>query len=216
VATTSPSPIPASPPPDIPLTSIIDLTSILWPAHTPTPTSSVPPPKAAWAAPPNFTDIDSFQVQKFASGKSNLQIVNGIPASASSPIPQLIPTDLPLSPLLFGPPSPRWDNSSAAMQLLYPATSSNPAGKPVGGAEIYFSPLDLSHAQSVTLQYSVFFPFDFDWVLAGKLPGLYGGHEGCSGGDDAANCFSTRMMWRQMGAGELYLVRVRCAWSSST
>ena len=48
---------------------------------------------------------------------------------------------------------------------------------------------------------------DFEWVLAGKLPGLYGGHTACSGGDEALDCFSTRLMWREGGMGELYLVR---------
>ncbi|KAF8172083.1 hypothetical protein BJ912DRAFT_994396, partial [Pholiota molesta] len=74
-----------------------------------------------------------------------------------------------------------------------------------GGADFYAAPLDISDATNVTLQYSVFFPADFDWVLAGKLPGLYGGHTGCSGGNAARTCFSTRLMWRQEGAGELYL-----------
>ncbi|KAI0713624.1 hypothetical protein C8Q76DRAFT_731980 [Earliella scabrosa] len=37
------------------------------------------------------------------------------------------------------------------------------------------------------------------------MPGLYGGHDGCSGGDDALGCFSTRLMWRGGGVGELYL-----------
>ena len=47
---------------------------------------------------------------------------------------------------------------------------------------------------------------DFSWRLGGKLPGLRGGPEthGCSGGNatDGTGCFSTRMMWRQGGAGE--------------
>ncbi|KAJ3509201.1 hypothetical protein NLJ89_g5352 [Agrocybe chaxingu] len=75
----------------------------------------------------------------------------------------------------------------------------------MGGAEFYASPIDISGARNVTLRYSVFFPVDFDWVLAGKLPGLYGGHTGCSGGNAALDCFSTRLMWRADGAGELYL-----------
>jgi len=65
----------------------------------------------------------------------------------------------------------------------------------------------MADAKNVTLTYDVFFPVDFDWVLAGKLPGLYGGREGCSGGDDAQDCFSTRLMWRKDGFGELYLVK---------
>lgn len=92
------------------------------------------------------------------------------------------------------------------MQLLYPAGSSAPSTKPQGGADFYAAPLNLRAAQNVTLAYSVFFPADFDWVLAGKLPGIYGGHETCSGGDSALSCFSTRLMWRAGGIGELYLV----------
>ncbi|KAF9480890.1 polysaccharide lyase family 14 protein [Pholiota conissans] len=91
------------------------------------------------------------------------------------------------------------------MQLFYPANSIDPAQKPQGGADFYAEPLDISDATNVTLEYSVFFPNDFDWVLAGKLPGMYGGHTGCSGGNAALDCFSTRMMWRQDGEGELYL-----------
>jgi len=93
------------------------------------------------------------------------------------------------------------------MQLFYPEGSINPKNEPQGGAEFYATPLDISDAQSVTLQYSAFFPADFDWVLGGKMPGLYGGRTGCSGGNAALDCFSTRLMWRQGGAGELYLVR---------
>ena len=68
--------------------------------------------------------------------------------------------------------------------------------------------LHLSGAKNVSLEYSVFFPLDFDWVEGGKAPGIYGGHDGCSGGDDALDCFSTRLMWRGKGAGELYLVSI--------
>ncbi|KAG1722332.1 polysaccharide lyase family 14 protein [Suillus paluster] len=42
-------------------------------------------------------------------------------------------------------------------------------------------------------------------VKGGKLPGLYGGHTGCSGGAAAEDCLSTRLMWRPGGAGEPYL-----------
>ena len=93
-------------------------------------------------------------------------------------------------------------------RLLYPALSINPGNShaPIGGAVFYASPLDLMAAHNVTLDYSVFFPADFDWVKGGKLPGLYGGHKGCSGGNDAKTCWSTRLMWREGGKGEVYLV----------
>lgn len=101
-------------------------------------------------------------------------------------------------------------NSSVILQLFYPEGSVNPESQPQGGADFYATPLDISKANNVTLEYSVFFPADFDWVRAGKLPGLYGGHRSCSGGDDAKSCFSTRLMWREDGAGELYLVSANC------
>lgn len=37
------------------------------------------------------------------------------------------------------------------------------------------------------------------------MPGLYGGHSGCSGGKESEDCFSARLMWRTEGAGEVYL-----------
>ena len=50
------------------------------------------------------------------------------------------------------------------------------------------------------------FPENFDFVKGGKLPGLYGGTE-VSGGEesDGTDGFSTRLMWRADGEGEVYL-----------
>jgi hypothetical protein len=151
-------------------------------------------------APKNFSDLDAFQVSRYSGGKKNIKIVTGIPATASATARASSKEAGARSPI-------PWDNAGAVMQLHYPAHSIDPAQKPQGGADFYAAPLDISDATNVTLQYSVFFPADFDWVLAGKLPGLYGGHTGCSGGNVARTCFSTRLMWRQEGAGELYLVR---------
>ncbi|PWN50341.1 hypothetical protein IE53DRAFT_315976 [Violaceomyces palustris] len=85
--------------------------------------------------------------------------------------------------------------------------SSNPGSSPVGGSQFYAltSSLNLSTATRVTLNYSVLFPLTYDFVKGGKLPGLYGGSEGCSGGNSASDCWSSRMMWRGQGLGELYL-----------
>ncbi|KAJ7740873.1 hypothetical protein B0H14DRAFT_2407452, partial [Mycena olivaceomarginata] len=86
-----------------------------------------------------------------------------------------------------------------------PQNSINPGTKPFGGAQFYTAPLKIADAQAVQFTYSVFFPLDFDWVKAGKLPGLFEGRPSCSDGDAATDCFSTRLMWRQDGMGELYL-----------
>ncbi|KAF8898261.1 hypothetical protein CPB84DRAFT_1847814 [Gymnopilus junonius] len=113
------------------------------------------------------------QCIKFDGGVQNMKIVTAIPAEAITS-----PEDSDSS----RSSSADFHPTGAMMQILYPENSINPAQKPQGGAEFYASPIDISDARNVTLEYSVFFPFDFDWVLAGKLPGLYGGHEGCSAG----------------------------------
>jgi hypothetical protein len=53
----------------------------------------------------------------------------------------------------------------------------------------------------------VLFPGNFDFRLGGKLPGMHGGNLMCSGSKmlpNGTNCFSTRLMWRENGAGEVY------------
>lgn len=149
---------------------------------------------SAWASPKFFTDLSAFNITHFASGRDNLEVVVGITPG----VEDIVHADSDdASPLT---------NASAMLQLFYPKDSVNPARRPQGGSEFYAKPLDISKANNVTLEYKVFFPSDFDWVKGGKLPGLYGGHTRCSGGDLALDCFSTRLMWRAGGAGELYLV----------
>ncbi|KAI1791522.1 hypothetical protein LXA43DRAFT_1082589 [Ganoderma leucocontextum] len=204
--------------------TVTDTITII-PPPTPSPTlagtsttESVHP--TTWSAPPQMTDLSAFKVKNFASGQGNMRIIVSDPPTDT--------TDMAFPSLLQGvdtiaetlsktvaalvsavvsgiiPPPPE-HASSSFLQLYYPANSINPAQEPVGGADFYAAPLDFRGAKNVSMEYSVFFPSDFDWVEAGKLPGIYGGHDGCSGGDDATSCFSTRLMWRGEGVGELYL-----------
>ena len=163
-----------------------------------------------WAPPSQFSDLGSFKITHFADGQQNLLVVGDLPSNTSNP-EESSPIDLTKAEgypaLLNGGSVVDLTNSSSLLQLSYPANSINPGSDPVGGADFYATPLPLDQARNVTLEYSVYFPQDFNWVYGGKLPGLYGGHETCSGGDAATSCFSTRLMWRPGGAGELYLVR---------
>ncbi|KAG1798795.1 uncharacterized protein BJ212DRAFT_1305654 [Suillus subaureus] len=161
--------------------------------------------RTAWAAPPDMKDLSAFNVTHFPSGKQNIAIIDSISALTIVPGGPVYAQDIIESQNTIN--TPNITGFTAALQLVYPASSVNPASKSPGGAEFYASPLNLSDAENVTMEYSVYFPVDFDWVKGGKLPGLYGGHTGCSGGAAAEDCFSTRLMWRQGGAGELYLVR---------
>ncbi|KAG1736939.1 uncharacterized protein EDB91DRAFT_1238016 [Suillus paluster] len=138
-----------------------------------------------------MTDLSAFNVTHFPSGKQNVAIINGFSALASDPGRSAYAQDINESNNITN--SQNVTGFTAALQLLYPADSVNPSSKSPGGAEFYATPLNLSDAKNVTMEYSVFFPLDFDWVKGGKLPGLYGGHTGCSGGAAAEDCFSTRL-----------------------
>ena len=142
--------------------------------------------QTAWSTPPRITDLSSFGITYFPSGQQNIELVSSLPFESSQN---------------------SGDDGHSLIRVLYPAHSVNPAQSPVGGASFYASPIELSSATNVSLKYRIFFPASFNWVRGGKLPGLYGGRTSCSGGTDAEDCFSTRLMWRAGGAGELYLVR---------
>ncbi|KAG0378539.1 hypothetical protein BGX24_003519 [Mortierella sp. AD032] len=114
------------------------------------------------------------------------------------------------------PPTSTTSSSSSAdaegtvLQLNYPKGSYAPSIGPVtGGTHFYAKPFgDKTPFSKMLVSYEVAFPAGFNWVLAGKLPGIYGGtpYDGCSGGvqSTGTNCLTMRMMWRQNGVGEVY------------
>ncbi|PPQ98618.1 hypothetical protein CVT24_003951 [Panaeolus cyanescens] len=79
-----------------------------------------------------------------------------------------------------------------------------------GGAQFYtlWNRTDGGNFNTMMVTYELAFDQNFDWVKGGKLPGLRGGlnSSGCSGGNkaDGLDCFSSRLMWRKNGAGEVY------------
>lgn len=96
------------------------------------------------------------------------------------------------------------------LRVSFPQGSVSPSatreyGAPEGGMQAYLprtdAPLDEGH-----LRYWVRFPDGFAFAKGGKLPGLWGGSK-VSGGEqpDGDDGFSTRLMWRTGGAGEVYL-----------
>ena len=161
---------------------------------------------ASWTISPNFTNLDDLWIQYYSSGQSNLQILpSGLPASAFSDSP---PRSRKVDRRAIEPraPAPSASANGSVVQIFYPAHSYSPSSDPVGGTQFYaLTPFSLPLARSVTFNYSVFFPEYYNFVLSGKLPGMYGGAEGCGGGNSAEDCWSTRMAWRANGTGELYV-----------
>ncbi|TFY64214.1 hypothetical protein EVJ58_g2772 [Rhodofomes roseus] len=154
-----------------------------------------------------MTNLTAFNITYFPSGQKNLQILPGVPVDPSFSTPVFLADAASGNGSAPSSDEPQSQPGTAVMQLFYPQDSIDPGNPdtPEGGADFYATPLDLAGSRGVALEYSVFFPIDFDWVQGGKLPGIYGGKVGCSGGDAAVTCFSTRLMWRAGGAGELYL-----------
>ncbi|KAG6817051.1 hypothetical protein H0H87_000463 [Tephrocybe sp. NHM501043] len=171
-------------------------------ASASSPLATPPDSTREWQVRNKMEDLSDFKISKYSGGKENLEVIQGIPADMAVSSTSASNNDTSTSPATkLG----ALDDSGSVIQLFYPAGSINPAQRPIGGAQFYATPLDLTGARNVTFEYSVFFPSDFNWVLGGKMPGLYGGHAGCSGGNDALDCWSTRLMWRKEGKGELYL-----------
>ncbi|KAK8864571.1 hypothetical protein IAR55_001821 [Kwoniella newhampshirensis] len=174
---------------------------------------------SSWAAAPMFSNMESFSVSAYAAGASNLAVLSGSPepssSSSSNPSLSSTATSMPYgndtgtvdaASFSMATGGEVWGRTHNSLQVFYPKGSINPGNSPQGGTEFYARPLEsITQATNASLEYSVYFPADFDFVKGGKLPGLYGGHKGCSGGNAAEDCFSTRLMWRTGGLGELYL-----------
>ncbi|WRT68559.1 uncharacterized protein IL334_005536 [Kwoniella shivajii] len=116
------------------------------------------------------------------------------------------------------PSSTALNGESPALRIEYPQGSYS---KRTGGTQFYANPLNTTDAkvtsgnatsdgqyERMMMSYDVWFPTGYAWNQGGKLPGLRGGPDtkGCSGGNetDGSTCFSTRLMWRPNGAGEVY------------
>jgi hypothetical protein len=131
-----------------------------------------------WAPSPHFSNMSEYNVTSFAAGATDLAIMRGSPSAVAEGSTANMQQ-------AFSTFTTNWNESVNSLQILYPKGSNAPRNDPQGGTEFYAHPLDLLTARNVSLQYSVYFPSDFDFVKGGKLPGMYGGHKGCSGGNSA-------------------------------
>ncbi|KAI9256185.1 hypothetical protein BY458DRAFT_461424 [Sporodiniella umbellata] len=104
-----------------------------------------------------------------------------------------------------GVKDPSGKSKDYVLRVKYNAHSRNPEGNLVGGLGFLAEPLVASkRSKQVTLEYSVYFPKSFDFVKGGKLPGIFGGSGECTGGEEINSCFTSRLMWREGGMGEVY------------
>jgi len=140
------------------------------------------------------SDAQSFITSNWALSKGRIQ--NGAPD-----------IDFVNDPFSTKPAPDGTNSSGPVLRVVYPQGSYQSNDQ--GGAQFYVMWNSTGSAfQSMMLSYELTFDQDFPWVKGGKLPGLRGGPDpvNCSGGNQAngTNCFSTRLMWRPSGNGEVY------------
>lgn len=94
------------------------------------------------------------------------------------------------------------------LRVVFPKGSIDPGSAkrglaPLGGAGFKFKAVTPSDC--MVLSYKIKFDKNFDWVIGGKLPGLFGG-KGNSGGKipNGFDGFSTRYMWSKGGYTKVY------------
>ncbi|KAH6893739.1 alginate lyase [Coprinopsis sp. MPI-PUGE-AT-0042] len=141
----------------------------------------------------------------FASWTTFPGVSGSLPLANSSLNPIKVAKDLPL--VYVAAPG-----GGKALKIHYPKGSYTLNSDPRGGISFYShgpTGFDLTAAKEATFGYSVYFPEGFEFVKGGKLPGFFGGNSNdlaysCSGGRKDVTCFSTRLMWRTNGAGEIY------------
>ncbi|NJP12181.1 MAG: hypothetical protein HC866_24200 [Leptolyngbyaceae cyanobacterium RU_5_1] len=98
---------------------------------------------------------------------------------------------------------------SKVLRVRYKAGSASPRARRLddttSGGTQFFADLGLPPQDSLCLSYYVRFSKRFDFVKGGKLPGVFGGtvNDGRKI-PDGTNGFSTRLMWRARGVGEVY------------
>jgi len=157
-----------------------------------TTSTSIPFPTATQSS----SDTQSFIVSNWSLSKGRIENGPDELAFVQDPFPNS--TNIGVTPS---------NDSGPVLQVTYPQGSFSPDD---GGAQLYslWNTSDGSVFQSMIVTYEVAFDGGFDWVKGGKLPGLRGGPvvNGCDGGKqpNGSDCFSTRLMWRTNGAGEVY------------
>ncbi|KAF5386076.1 hypothetical protein D9615_002567 [Tricholomella constricta] len=148
----------------------------------------------------NPADTQKIMVADWSLGKGAIQDNPGNLAFVADPFPNAS-APFPTGQNLSGP----------VLQARYPQGSFS---YETGGSQWYnlWNATAGAKFQTMLVSYEVAFDENFDWVKGGKLPGLRGSTKsnlaGCSSGKEketnGSDCFSTRLMWRKNGAGEVY------------
>lgn len=218
LAVAKPTPSPSDVPDDIPesdsepsSTSIAKPSRSIKPSSSPIPTSTSDGGDSEPTQTPSTGGGSSSNKKLFPSGfgKSFWTTADGVDGALPLSDATLKPTKVltALSRDVVKAP-----DGKLGMKAHYPQGSYTFTHDPMGGFSFYAkgpSDVDLSTALEATFGYSVFFEDGFDYQLGGKLLGFYGGDSdevavSCSGGRRDTRCWSTRLMWRTEGQGELY------------
>lgn len=98
-------------------------------------------------------------------------------------------------------------NENDTIKAIYPKGSWSPSSGSLhgyGGFDFYVQPIVFPYNE-ICFQYDIKFASNFEWVKGGKLPGLWIGDIGASGGNHINYGYSYRVAWKQYGQVEAYL-----------
>ncbi|ORY35660.1 hypothetical protein BCR39DRAFT_511370 [Naematelia encephala] len=143
-----------------------------------------------------------------SSSSSKLHKHSSSASSSSSPSSSSTSSTSTSATSVSSPASTNLAGEPPVLRINYPQGSYSHG---TGGTQFYATPLSGGNSDTyerMLLSYDIWFPTGFAWNQGGKLPGLRGGPDskGCSGGNetDGSTCFSSRLMWRTQGEGEVY------------
>ena len=86
-------------------------------------------------------------------------------------------------------------DNQTVLKVKYPKDSFKPSAEHEGGIGFYASP-SIFPTNEIVFSYELFFDEQFDPQLGGKLPGIFIGPPGASGGRKSNDNASCRLMWR--------------------
>lgn len=108
---------------------------------------------------------------------------------------------------IYGKNTISYINNDKSIQILYPNGSWAPsAGERYGfGGFNFYSQPKIFPIKHICFKYDLKFNSNFNWVKGGKLPGLWIGDIGASGGNHNINGYSYRMSWHTNGTAQAYI-----------
>ena len=140
---------------------------------------------------PILTNIESSIISSYDDGAGSTA---ASPGSLAPVLNVTTTTNNAADQFYAGLANDQWESSPNSMRIVYSSAIADPDAPSQGGVGLSSQQIGSGEANNASLEYSLYFPADFDFVKGGKLPGLYGGPKGCSGRNQGPECVSSTIV----------------------